>query len=237
MIENIRIIGHRGARGAAIENTLAALKTAASLGIDAVEFDVRITKDKQPVVCHDENLKAVYGVNKNISDLTLDEIGTIKSASGDTIPTLKEVIETKIGKPLILDVKNPGSAELIHQALSHSDVKNSWAAGSLYSDELTRLKQLYPSLEITIQTYKHPFKTIKAAKKINASGVTLVLYLLNPLTYWLARRAGLKVIIYQNYLSFLLTLPWFVKLLRLLYPAIAVITDRPDKIVPAIKRP
>ena len=50
-------IGHRGARAYEPENTLSSFKKAVEMGVDAVELDVRKTKDGQLVVIHDADLK------------------------------------------------------------------------------------------------------------------------------------------------------------------------------------
>lgn len=231
----MKIIAHRGARGIQTENSLPALKFAANLPIDAIELDVRVSQDKKLVICHNENLKNVYGIDKNISELTLAELKKIKSPSGEVILTLKQVMELDFGKPLVLDIKNRGTADLVRETLKSVRVKNVWSVTSLFPVDLARLKQLYPKLETNLQTYKHPFKTVRNAQEIGATSVTLVLYLLNPLTYWWARRAGLKVWTYQNYASFLLTWPWLVRLLLSMYPSLAIVTDRPDKIAPIKK--
>jgi glycerophosphoryl diester phosphodiesterase len=52
----IKLIGHRGARGLFPENTLEGFAGAISLGVDAIELDVGLTRDGVPVVCHDPAL-------------------------------------------------------------------------------------------------------------------------------------------------------------------------------------
>ena len=52
----VRIYGHRGARGDAVENSISGFKYTFDLGIRAVEFDVVISKDNIPVLFHDYNL-------------------------------------------------------------------------------------------------------------------------------------------------------------------------------------
>ena len=47
------LLGHRGARKYAPENTIAAFELALADGCDGFEFDVRITADRQVVICHD----------------------------------------------------------------------------------------------------------------------------------------------------------------------------------------
>lgn len=51
----MRIIGHRGARGEAPENTLGGFQYIHNLGIRAVEFDVRQLPDQSLIVMHDDN--------------------------------------------------------------------------------------------------------------------------------------------------------------------------------------
>jgi glycerophosphoryl diester phosphodiesterase len=50
------VIGHRGAAARAPENTLAGLRRAKELGCSWIEFDVRLTADGVPVLCHDAKL-------------------------------------------------------------------------------------------------------------------------------------------------------------------------------------
>jgi glycerophosphoryl diester phosphodiesterase len=52
-----RLIAHRGGGALAPENTLAGLRTAASLGYRGVEFDVMLSADGTPVLIHDETLE------------------------------------------------------------------------------------------------------------------------------------------------------------------------------------
>lgn len=68
------IIGHRGAKGIAPENSLSGFKKAIELGIDGVELDVHLTKDEKLVVIHDMDLKRFSGLNIPIKQLTLEEL-------------------------------------------------------------------------------------------------------------------------------------------------------------------
>jgi glycerophosphoryl diester phosphodiesterase len=61
-LELPRIMGHRGAKALAPENTLASMKAAAESGATWVEFDVMLTADSQPVLFHDETLKRTTGM-------------------------------------------------------------------------------------------------------------------------------------------------------------------------------
>ncbi|RKG32457.1 glycerophosphodiester phosphodiesterase [Acinetobacter tianfuensis] len=63
------IIGHRGARGEAPENTLAGFQYIHDLGIRGVEFDVRQLKDGELVVMHDDNFLRTTGMDKPLYEL------------------------------------------------------------------------------------------------------------------------------------------------------------------------
>jgi glycerophosphoryl diester phosphodiesterase len=60
----MRIIGHRGARGEAPENTLGGFQYIQDLGIRAVEFDVRQLKDHSMIVMHDDQMIRTTGQDK-----------------------------------------------------------------------------------------------------------------------------------------------------------------------------
>lgn len=56
-----KVMGHRGAKALAPENTLASMKAAAEAGATWVEFDVMLTADGEPVIHHDETLTRATG--------------------------------------------------------------------------------------------------------------------------------------------------------------------------------
>jgi glycerophosphoryl diester phosphodiesterase len=68
------IIGHRGVKGIAPENSLSGFKKAVELGIDGVELDVHLTKDEKLVVIHDMDLKRLTGLKIPVRQLTFKEL-------------------------------------------------------------------------------------------------------------------------------------------------------------------
>jgi glycerophosphoryl diester phosphodiesterase len=57
---------------------VAGFRRAAALGIPAVELDVRLTKDKVAIVCHDPDLGRLTGVARDVHDLTWDQISQLR---------------------------------------------------------------------------------------------------------------------------------------------------------------
>ena len=87
------IVGHRGAPRRARENTLDSLDWAESLGADAVEFDVRQTRDGEAVLYHDEDI-VLGGQRVPVRSFTAREIEklSLPSEFGEyRIPRLEEV--------------------------------------------------------------------------------------------------------------------------------------------------
>jgi len=82
------IIGHRGARGLAPENTLAGIKAALEANVDGVEIDVRVTSDGVVVLSHDAFIVDSNGGNWKISQHTYDFL----SNRHDSLATLSEAI-------------------------------------------------------------------------------------------------------------------------------------------------
>src|SRR4030066_2090571 len=86
-------IGHRGARAYEPENTLRSFREALEIGVDAVEFDVRKTRDNHLVVIHDADVKRTTNGKGLVADLTLKEIKDLSTGKGEKIPTLEEALE------------------------------------------------------------------------------------------------------------------------------------------------
>lgn len=104
-----RLYAHRGLFDNNLlcpENSLGAFKKAVNAGY-GIELDVHVTKDKQVVVFHDDNLERMCGVGLKIEDSTYEEISKYHLLdTNEKIPLLSEVlklIENKV--PLIIEIK------------------------------------------------------------------------------------------------------------------------------------
>lgn len=113
----LTIVGHRGAGLDAPENSISAIRLCAQRGCRAVEFDVSLTKDVVPVLFHDNNLLRICGIDREISDMTWDELKTIdisvlhplgEKFRGERIPSFEEAISTclSLGVKFIIDLKD-----------------------------------------------------------------------------------------------------------------------------------
>ena len=104
VMKNVIVEGHRGFCAEYPENTMVSFEAALELGVDAIEFDVWLTKDKVPVIMHDGTTMRTCGVEGHLRDMTLAEAKRLEPAytekfgdkyvgKGLEVPTLREVLE------------------------------------------------------------------------------------------------------------------------------------------------
>lgn len=93
----MKIIGHRGARGLAPENTLASLRKALEHNVDMLEFDLRVTRDGVVILHHDAELIDPNGSKHRIAEA---DYAVLKDHKPD-LATFEEVLE-QIGHPVTL---------------------------------------------------------------------------------------------------------------------------------------
>lgn len=95
-------IAHRGLYDDNIkENTIEAFDNAFNNGYEGIEFDVRLTKDKIPVILHDSFLSRVFGVKGLLKNYTYQELLDKNVA----IPKFEDVISRYNNKVMIIELK------------------------------------------------------------------------------------------------------------------------------------
>lgn len=120
-MKNFMLIAHRGIfdNKLVIENTIPAFQNALLHNLN-IELDVKITKDNQLVVFHDDNLLRMANENILIEDLTLEELQSYKLLNIGTIPTLKEVLNLVNNKVLLdIEIKNTNKIDEITSILKN----------------------------------------------------------------------------------------------------------------------
>lgn len=109
----VDIIAHRGASYLAPENTVASSRLAWSLGADAVETDIYLSKDNKIICIHDANTKRTTGADHVVKDTDSKVLRGLDAGSfkdekykGEKLPFLSEVIKAvPKGKELVVEIK------------------------------------------------------------------------------------------------------------------------------------
>jgi glycerophosphoryl diester phosphodiesterase len=186
--KNPLVIAHRGASSKAPENTLAAYDLAWQLGSDAIEIDLRKTKDSFLVCSHDNNLNRVSSNKKSISSMLLSEINEIDVGSwksskfkSERVPLLSKVLSViPEGKKVFLEIK--GGLKEIDELISivkksKLKIKNCHFLSYVPSN-IRRIKKDFPSFKATLNTipalYNYEIDKIKELiRSTNSDGISL----------------------------------------------------------------
>lgn len=133
------IIGHRGAKALAPENTLEAISTAAKCRADLVEVDVRLSKDGTPVLMHDETVDRTSNGSGKVEDLTLDELKAL-DINGHQVPTFAEAVALtrELGLGIVVEMKEEWIEELVAEELKGSNAMIT----SFYHSSLREIKEI-----------------------------------------------------------------------------------------------
>jgi glycerophosphoryl diester phosphodiesterase len=123
------LLGHRGARHYAPENTLAAFDLALEHGAHGFEFDVRCTRDQQSIICHGPKFHRVV-IRRN----TLERLRAACGSSRETPPTLEEMLE-RYGDAAFLniEVKVRGLEERVALAVKRAGLQRYFISSFLPS--------------------------------------------------------------------------------------------------------
>ncbi len=219
----MKIIGHRGAAGITAENTIAGILAAKKAGVDAIEFDVRLTKDRVPVLCHDSDLQRTHGIDSKLSSLSWKEISKLVSLSGHKIPTLKEALKACGNHNVVIEVKGNNWSDALLDELKDHPNKSKFSVIAFNHHQLHAFNQQGTGIPVYVLEQRNSFDAINAARVYNFDGIDINFWTLNPLTYYLAKRHHLKVIVYT------VDRPWIARLLKILYPNVDITTNIPHK--------
>ena len=223
------VVGHRGARGLAPENTLAALRKAIDAGADIAEFDLQVTSDGAVVASHDPVLRSADGRTVDVRNASLAEVKSVDLGGGETPPTLEEIIEEARGRILLfLEVKEPGDAGRVIEVLKRENALDMVALISFHDEALYTARWLEPGLPTGIVYFRPPGRILDC-RKLGCRIVLPRYPLATAKAVSLAHRLGLRVVAWTVNEE-----RWVLELAKRGVDGIA--TDYPDMVVAARRR-
>ncbi|RLE85915.1 MAG: glycerophosphodiester phosphodiesterase [Thermoprotei archaeon] len=188
------VIGHRGMRFVEPENTIRAIERAINHGVDAVEVDVRMTKDRKLIIMHDETVDRTTNGKGRVRDLTLAQIKNLDAGKGETVPTLEEVLEIiKDKTKLILEIKE---ADTVKQVVGSVEKYGMWRDVipiSFYHTAILEVKKMKPNVEAGVIFVCEPLEPQELALWANASWIAPNLSYTTERLVSKAHGSGLKV--------------------------------------------
>jgi glycerophosphoryl diester phosphodiesterase len=217
-----KIIGHRGASGLALGNTKESFLKAIEHGVDAIELDVHLSADNKLVVIHDPVTTRITSSSAKVSEQTLKELQQLKLHNGESLLSLDEALKIIGSTPVIIELKAQDSVDELLLVLSRNPQTEAIVL-SFFPDELQRLREARPDIPIYLCEHFAPIAVIHNALKLHADAAVLNKWLMNPLTYRLAKRSGLQLIVYN------VNSPLLAKYMLKLYPDLDIYTDHPER--------
>jgi glycerophosphoryl diester phosphodiesterase len=228
------VFAHRGGAALAPENTMDAFANGVSCGADGLELDVRASKDGRVVVVHDETLDRTTRLRGAVRSYTADEL----AAAG--VPELRTVLAAFRDVRVIVEMKvnEPAFGRLVVDELRRLDAIERVCVGGFRRAVLRAVRDEEPALatsaareEVRLALYRSWLRwpvmhTAYAGYQIpELSGSTRVV---SPRFVADARRAGLGVQVWtvNDESTARRLLSWGVD---------ALITDRPDLMVPLVR--
>ena len=160
----VSIIAHRGAAGAAPENTLAAFERALDDGTDWIELDVQESADGEVIVVHDSDFMKLAGVDLKVWDGSLAQIAEIDIGSwfgpefaDQRSPTLRQVLDAAKGRAqVVIELKYYGHDQQLEQrvvdVVEAADAVDRIAVMSLSYDGIKKLHALRPDWTVGLLT-------------------------------------------------------------------------------------
>jgi len=170
-------IGHRGASGHALENTMPAFKKAIDSGADAIECDVRITSDGKIVVMHDADIGRTTFGQGLVKKLTLEELYKTYTLNREKVPLFEDVLKFVRGKCIIkVDIKEKGFEGEIINALERYAMKEH----SIITTELPAVIKRTRTLDDSILIERGGLKEFKPVNRLIRHALSVKANVISP---------------------------------------------------------
>ena len=142
-------IAHRSGPSVYPEQTIRSAKFAQKNGADMVEIDVRFTKDKQIAITHDKNVNRVFGVDREVSDMTAEEFLALRHKKNREYPAhlLTDYLACGIA-PLLLHIKEPEVVPALLACLDEHDYLDKVVFGVQSLESVSIIRKYREGLKI-----------------------------------------------------------------------------------------
>lgn len=141
------LIAHRGGRFYRPENTLAAFEYIADRSVEWVECDVRMSRDGEPVLVHDESISDQNGFTHAVHELSWRQLKSLDVGGGEGTPRLKELLKL-LGDRLHFDleVKEIGVVEPVIRLVSSMGLQDRCVITSFILEALQLAREIAPNI-------------------------------------------------------------------------------------------
>jgi len=188
------IVAHRGASLDAPENTIVSIELAIEQGADAIEIDVRETREGIPILFHDTTTSRTTDdqISRIVSNMTLEQIKELdvgswfgSDFSGEQVPTLEEALLIIQGKARIfieLKVNTENINQTVIQLIELYDLSSDVIILSFNKQQLIQIKEINPEIEtlLLLSSFYGDIDALIKDKRIDNFGFSEKLFIDNP---------------------------------------------------------
>ena len=201
------LVGHRGARGEAPENTLASFQVAIEAGVTEMELDVRLSSDGQLIVLHDSDITRTTGMQGNVRQFTRAQLGVMDARrntpgwhSPTGIPSLQEVVDL-CGPQMRFQFEVKGADRAVLHQLAHhlthmiheQQLQSRVVVTSSHTGFLRMMATMAPDIERGYVCEYRYLQPTRRAQGLGCSWLIAHYSLVTPALMRRARKRGLKV--------------------------------------------
>ena len=191
------IMGHRGAAALEPENTLLSIRKAMEIGVDAVEIDVHLSKDKELVVIHDSTLDRTTNGTGPVNNYTLSELKRYDAGKGEAIPTLQEVMELTDKKiRLVIELKEKDTERIVVEQIKKNKLEDNVYVISFWHRLVKKVKEMDRGIKTGVLLIGCPVDT-SIADQVSADALVMKYTFVDAEFVELSHKNGLKVFIWN----------------------------------------
>ncbi|MFC7320779.1 glycerophosphodiester phosphodiesterase [Halobacillus campisalis] len=179
------IYAHRGASNLAPENTMPAFQLACESGAEGIEIDVQLTKDRVPVIIHDENVRRTTNGTGLVQEYTCEQIKKLDAGSwystkfsDCSIVTLDEFLCWFKTLPMLLNlelktnvIEYKGIERLVYDALQSHQMLDRTVISSFNFNSIKTINEIDPHVQTAFLTSKKRHNLVKFAKKLGTTSL------------------------------------------------------------------
>ncbi len=191
----MKLMGHRGSRDKAAENTLKSFVFFKESGLKAVEFDIHETVDGVWVVHHDDTLDRTTIESGPIKGRTWEELSKVRTKEGEPLPRLEEVLDLFDDSDIELQIelKSSGDWKRLGSLLSSYKKNTQFTVISFNHRWLLDFKMTAPDIRTTCLVFALPVNPVAIVQAAKADGLSLSVGWIDKLTVQECHQAGFKV--------------------------------------------
>jgi glycerophosphoryl diester phosphodiesterase len=191
------VISHAACAGHAPENTLAGVRAALEIGVDAIEVDVQASADGVPVLMHDLTVDRTTNGSGDLASLTLEQLQALDTG-GEPVPIFAQALVLTRGRALLVaEIKRPGCEAALADVSRQADAMDDVMVWSFLPPALAVMRQEEPrlpgSLLITPGALSDWPSRRELALRLGLQGVSLFHLNVSAGVVAQAKRSGLSV--------------------------------------------